>query len=199
MAENPDHPGGHLTNAGLALNDGRTAEAILGAEKALQLADAPCWTVEQRRSFRLNAREILTTAFERRGDWAGVHAHATALVELDGVGCHRARLAKALFFLDMSDDALVAFRRAAENDASVEPPPLQMARLWTAKGDAAKAREWFETAVRDGQKDLRTRLAYADWLLSQKDIGGAMKQLDAAEAIDPRSAAVHELKERLKR
>lgn len=199
LAESPDHPAGHLTNAGLALNDGLNAEAILSAEKAMQLADAPRWTEAQRRGFRVTGRTVLATAFERRGDWPAAHAHTAALVELDGGGRHRARLAKAQFFLDKPDDALAAFRRAAADDASVEPPALQMARLWSVKGDAAKARGWFDAAVRDGPKDVRVRIAYAEWLLTQQDAAGAVKQVESAEAIDSRSPAVLKLRERLKR
>src|SRR5262245_4586501 len=47
-AEAPDHPEIYLTNAGLALAEGRLLEALLGCQTALKLTDTGGWTAEQK-------------------------------------------------------------------------------------------------------------------------------------------------------
>jgi uncharacterized protein HemY len=63
-----------------------------------------------------------------------------------------------------------------------------MARLWTMKGDAAKARDWLEKATKAEPDSVRVHLAYADWLLQQNELGQAKVHADAAakrKADDP--------------
>ncbi|MFO0807989.1 MAG: sigma-70 family RNA polymerase sigma factor [Gemmataceae bacterium] len=197
IAENPDHPTGHLTNATIAMTDGRIAEAILSAERAIQLADAALWTAEQKKGFRKSALETMASAFEDRKDWASVRTHSAALLELDGSAQHRIRLAKALFFLDKPDDALAEIQRAVRDAPSHGPPGVHMAWLWAAKGDAKAADEWFAKAIKDAPNNYRVRVSYAQWLLSQNEVARAKELAAEAETIDPKAAEVLRLKARI--
>lgn len=193
-SENLDHPTVYLTNAGLAMSEGRVTDAALNGEAALKYSEAPRWTAEQKKNFQQNAREILASAAERRNDWPTARTHLNALLELDKTGRNRARLGQALFFLNKPDDALIELQQAVKDEPSLESPSVQMARLWAAKGDGKLAREWFNKAIKGEPNSLRVHLSYADWLLNQNEVDQAKLHCDAAAAIDANSTDVTKLK-----
>ncbi|MFO0808507.1 MAG: tetratricopeptide repeat protein [Gemmataceae bacterium] len=192
--ENPDHPTVYLTNAGLAMGEGRVTDAVLNAEKALQYSDHPRWVADQKKQFQLNAREVLASAASYREDYASARTHLNALLELEKSGKTRMRLGEALFFLDKPDDAMIELQQAVKDDPSLLSPAVQMAYLWTRKGDTKKAREWLDKAVKAEAGNIRVHLAYADWLLQQNDIDQAKIHADTAEKQDPNSPDVLKLK-----
>ncbi len=194
VSENLDHPAVYLTNAGLAMGEHRLTDATLNAEAALKYTDAPRWTAEQKKSFQQDARQILASAAEQRNDWTAARIHLNALLELDKTGGTRSRLARALFFLNKPDDALAELQQAIKDESTMESPSVQMARLWAAKGDTKKAREWFDKAIKSEPKSLRVHLAYADWLVNQNEVEQAKLHCDAAEKIDATSTDVTKLK-----
>ena len=80
-SENPDHPQVYLTNASLALNEGRVTDTILNCDKALALSAADRWTGDQKREARSQARNGLSNAYEARRDWAAARSQLASLLE----------------------------------------------------------------------------------------------------------------------
>jgi tetratricopeptide (TPR) repeat protein len=155
VVENPDHPIVYLELAGHALVDGRVTEAILDANKALELCAAVRWAAEKQ-NYRSGAWSVLATAYERRGDWAAAEGHLKRLLEsAPANGNYHHRLARVYFHRNRLDEALNEFAQAAEQTPGYRPAAVEMAKLWAEKSDVAKAREWFDKAVKDNPDSFR--------------------------------------------
>jgi tetratricopeptide (TPR) repeat protein len=192
-AENPDHPIIYLQNAEIDLQDGRYSDAVLNCEKALALAQSDRWSAKQKRDFKNDAHNYLSAVAEFRKHWPVAATHLTALLEAQPKDVKlRVRLAQALFFMDKPDDAYAELKKAAAvNDPTLQDTPeVLMAQLWTAKGAYPKAREWLNKAAKAGEKNVRVKLAYADWLLNQNDIDGANVYVRDAVVLDAKNIDV---------
>ena len=192
ISENPERPEVFLAAAGLAMSDGRVSDTILNCQKALELATSGKWTAEQKKNYLTEARGGLATAYEARKDWASTRTNLLAWQELDPKNVQvRIRLGQALFYLDKSDDAFAEFQSAAKDaPKKVEAPTVTMGRLWTAKGDFDKAREWLDKAIKAEPNSYKVQLAYADWLLQQNDSEKAKDHADAAAKLQPNDTEV---------
>jgi Tfp pilus assembly protein PilF len=185
-AEDPGHPDVYLTNALYAMREGRLTDAVLNCEAILKLADSPRWDADRRKRFKREGRLGLAAAFEARGDWAGVKAQAAAELADDPKHSQsRTTLARALFQLNDPDAALAELKAAAADDPLRDPPDLSLAQLWSAKGDAGKADEWFNRAAKAHEKSAKVRHVYAGWLLDRGRVGDAAPQVAAAKALAP--------------
>ena len=174
----------------MAIRDGRLTDAILNGEAALKLSAADRWTADQKKEIHFKTRDLLAAAYEQRRDWAAVRVNLNALLELEKSGQLRQRLARALFFLDKPDEAFQELQQAVKDDATLDPPTVFMAQLWSMKGDSKLAREWFEKAIKAEPNNLRVHLAYANWLLQQNETAQAKLHVDAAAKIDANSLDV---------
>jgi len=186
-SEDPGHPEVYLTNAQLALAERRITDALLSGEKALALAAADRWPAATKKDLQSKARQVLAAAYEARSDWPAARTQLAALLDADPKnGQLRSRLARAVFFLpgDKQDDAYQELVQAVKDDTLLEPPTVSMARLWNAKGDTKKAREWFERAVKAEPNSARVHVAYADWLMQQNEIEQAKLHVDQAAKIN---------------
>jgi len=192
-SESPEDPRVYVTNAVVAMNDGRFVDAILNSELSLKLCAADRWTADQKKEVQTQSRNMLAAAYERRSDWASARTHLTALLELDKNGQLRQRLATALFFLNQPDDAFMELQQAVKDDATLDPPTVRMAQLWAAKNDAKLSREWFEKSVKAEPNSIRVHLSYANWLLTQNEIPQAKIHGDTAAKIDANSPDVLKL------
>lgn len=192
-AENPDHPIMYLQNAEIDVQDGRYSDAVLNCEKALALARSDRWSAKQKREFNSDAHSYLSAVAEFRKHWPVAVTHLTALLESQPKDVKlRVRMGRALFFMDKAEDAYAQLQKAWEvNDPTLQDTPeVMMAQLWTAKGDYVKAREWLNKAAKDGNKNVRVKLAYADWLISQNNFDEADIHVRAAAALDPKNIDV---------
>jgi Tfp pilus assembly protein PilF len=184
--EDPEHPAVLLLNASFAYGDGRVTDGLLSCRAALAAADSPRWDAEQRKRFQRDARLGLATGLEARRDYPAAREQLAALVAAEPKnGPLRARLAGTLFLTGKPDDAAVELQSAFRDDPTVGPPEVGMARLWAAKGDAAKAEEWFKKAVAAHPKEARVLREYGGWLLAQGRVDDARPQVDGAVALEP--------------
>jgi tetratricopeptide (TPR) repeat protein len=187
--EKPDLPETYLVFGRLALREGRLTDAQLQLDKAAALADSGSWSEPLRTTFRLDAREGLAAVAERRKDWPAAAAALAAVLALDpSNGRARQRLAAALFRQGRHEQAHAELLQAVKDDATLEPAALVMGRLFAEEGDAAKAAEWMEGAVRSAPDDVRARRAFASWLLGQDRAERAKVQAEAAARLDPNSS-----------
>ncbi len=197
VVESPKHPEVFLTNALFALNEGRTTDALLNAERVLELANGStaAWDADQRKNFEREARFVQAAGYERRADWA---AAATTLEEVRKANPTNAqvlyRLAKAEFNRDQLDAAVRHLQTGFAANKALDPPELVVAQFWMQKPivaedqkdaekkvaeNRAKAEAAFEAAqkaydpARAGadkearERSARVTRAYAGWLLEQ--------------------------------
>lgn len=185
-AENPRHPAAYLLNGSFAFGEGRLTDTILNCQTALTLAAEPRWDAEQRAKYSRDARLGLAAAFEARRDWAAAKENLLAVLADDPKnGGLRQRAAAAGFFLGFPEQAFTDLQAACKDDPALDPPELQMARLWTARGDAAKAEEWMKKAVSAHEKNAKPFVAYAGWLLDQGKTDAAAPYIEAATKLAP--------------
>ena len=188
VAEDPKHPDGYLLNATFAFADGRTTEAILNCQAALQFAADPRWVAEARQRFVREARLGLAASFERRGDWPSVKEQLLGLLNDDPKnGLLRQRLAAATFQTGKPEEAFADLRKAYQDDPAVEPPELRIAQLWLAKGERDKAEDWLKKAVAAHGSNPKAHRAYAGFLLDEGKPDAARLYLDAATKLDPKA------------
>jgi uncharacterized protein HemY len=195
-AENPDHPVVYLQNAEIGLNDARYSDVVLNCEKALLLSRANRWSAEQKRKYNTDAHIYLSAVAELRKHWSDAATHLTALLEAQPNDVKlRARLAQAFFFQDKPDDAFKELEKAAKvkDPTMLDTAEVIMAKLWTAKGDYPKAREWLNKAAKQGANNVRVKLAFADWLLQQNQVDEADIHVKDAVKLEPKNTEVMRL------
>lgn len=166
--EAPKHPEVFLTFGRLALTDGRFSDALLNFETAQGLISSGKWEAEKVREYRREALSGLAAAAEAREEWKTAQDHLNALLELDPKnGQARHQLGQVLFRLDKTDDAFNTLKQAVVDTPALEPAAVSMGLLFSQKGDAKKAEEWFGYAAKLEPSSARVRIAHASWLLNE--------------------------------
>jgi tetratricopeptide (TPR) repeat protein len=194
-AEDPGHPRAYLLLGAIALGEGRATEAAALFEKALALAGSAIWPDDSRKGFQGEARAGLAAVAEHRGDWDAASSWLAARLEVEPKdGAARVRLARALFRQGRRDGIFEELRHAARDDPGIEPPAMVMAELYAGAGDAKKAAEWVDYAVKAAPRDPKAHLGAALWYLSQDDAPRARALAETAAKLDPASDAVAEVR-----
>jgi len=187
LAEDPRHPEALLLNANFALAEGRLTDVILSCQAALAVVGEPRsgWPPDQVARLTREARIGLATAFEARRDYAAARDQLAAVLAADPTsGPARSRLAATSFHLGRPDEAFAEFQTASRNDPAIDLPESQMATLYAAKGDDAKAEEWLKKAVAAHGQLAKAHRAYAGWLVDHAKLDEAKLSLDAAAKLD---------------
>lgn len=209
--ENPGHPECFLTNASIALAEGRITDTILNCSVALNGAEATQWTQTQRKTFKREANAGLATAYEAQQAWAAARKHLSDWADLEPDNAQvLQRLARAMFLTDEKDaDVLAVLAKAAKvakpdaltkTEVTIDPPEVTMGQFYAgrassggttetevkkAKADHDAAKNWFEEAIKmNTGKKARPYQAYAGWLLDNRKLKEAKEQIDLAAAID---------------
>ena len=186
--EAPKHPDVYLTLGTVALGDGRLSDARLNFQRVQEFTDAGHWTAEQTKIYHRQSIAGLAAVAEGRADWKAAQEQLGAWLQLDPKnGQARLRLGVALFRLDKTDEAFAAFKQAVQDTPALEPAGVSMARLFSQKGDAKKAEEWYDYARKLEPASARVRIAYAGWLLEQGRATLARPEADEALKLDPKS------------
>jgi predicted Zn-dependent protease len=193
--EAPKHPDVYLTLGRVALGDGRFSDARLNFEAALGLIGAGKWDEEKARAFRKDTLDGLARAAESRDEWKVAQEQLNALLEVDPKnGLVRQRLGRALLQLGKTDEAFNALKQAAADTPSLEPAAITMGQLFAQKGDAKKAEEWFDYAVRTEPGNARVHTARASWLLGLGRAPQARDEADEALKLAPKSQDAQRVK-----
>jgi tetratricopeptide (TPR) repeat protein len=192
--ETPNHPDVYLTLGDIAQHEGRYSEAILNATKALELINTSSLAPPQKTNAQKSARIILTSSYEHRRDWNNARAQLLAWLELDPKnGFARERYASVLFALDKVDEAYKEYQAAAKDDPTRLPADVQMGRQFAARGDDARATQYFEKAVQSAANDVRAKIAYADYLLQRGKVDAAKLHLEVASKLEPQNPLVKQM------
>ena len=119
-------------------------------EKARALAAAKRWTGDAAAAIRA----VLPSGHgdpvaESRGDWKAARTALEGWLAHEPANARaRQRLGKALFNLDQQEAAYEELQKAAKADSTLEPPAITMGWLFTRAGNAKKAEEWMDYAVK---------------------------------------------------
>jgi predicted Zn-dependent protease len=194
ISEDPSHPEVFLLFADLALMEGRLTDAAVHLEKATALASSRRWTTEQRDRFERLCRQGQASVAEGRGDWKAARTVLECWLDLEPANARvRQRLGKALFRLGQWDSACQELKRAAQEDATLEPATITMGRLSTEAGDLKKAEEWMDYAVKADPRSVVARTGMATWLLEQNRAEEADRHAATAVQLDPKSSDARRL------
>ncbi|MGL4419603.1 MAG: tetratricopeptide repeat protein [Gemmataceae bacterium] len=183
--EDPDHPQVYLLNGSIALGEGRVTDLILNCTTALKASESPRWDPEQRKRFQREARFGLAAGYESRRDYTAAREHLVALSTAEPKNAQvRSRGAVALFLMGKVEESVAEFNTAFADDPTIDPPELQVGRLWANRPDAAKAEEWYKKGMANHAKSARVFREYAGWLMNNQRIEEAKAPLDTAVALD---------------
>lgn len=197
-SENPNHPEVYLTNARIALAEGRITDTILNCGVALQITDAPTWTKAQRLTFKREANAGLSTCYEQRQDWGKALIHLVAWSDLEPDNAQvRQRLARALFLTGREAEAFDELKAAEKLDKKADDAAITMAQFYAgvstgmkpAEAAAAKrsAEFWLRLAISERPFNTRAYQAYASWLIDEARNADAGNIIKKSKEIDPDS------------
>ena len=131
---------------------------------------------------------------ESRGDWKAARAALGDWLKHEpGNAAARQRLGKALFQLAEHKAACEQLELAAKADASLEPPAITMAWLFTRGGDLKKAEEWIIYANKAAPESVAVQMGSAAWLLEQGRGDEAASHAESAAKLDPKSPSIKRL------
>jgi len=192
-AVEPGCPQTYLLIAGLALAEGRATEAEALFEKAHTLAAVPGYSEAARKRFKAEACAGLATIAERRSDWPAAAARLSAWIVLSPRdGQVRWRLARARFRLGKREKVQEELQQALQDDPTLDPPAIVIARLYTEVSELKKAGEWVEYATQSAPRDPKAQLGAALWYLEQDQPERARGHAEAAAKLDPASSPIKE-------
>jgi Tfp pilus assembly protein PilF len=170
----------------LALDDNHITDAELQFDKAATLSASDRWSGTRRERFLVQVYEGLLTVAEKRQDWAAASANSDAWLKLEPKnGRARARMAEAMFHQRKRETARLELEQAVNDDPSLGPATVLMARFCTDEGDLQTASHWMRAAVEQAPKDPIAHLRYATWLFEHGDAIQARSEADTVIRLDP--------------
>lgn len=205
--ENPDHPDIYITFAMQALQQARLTDAWLQFERAMKtVEDTKRWNDSQRKSVTLACLSGLAQTAEARQQWEIAKKNYEAVLKLDfpksQLAGFRASLGRMLFMMDKREDALKELQQAYTDEPEMEPAGVMMAKMYTSKAMQerdlakqkeliAKAKEWYEYAIKSDAKSYKAHIAYAVWLfdmnyLDKSYLALSEEELKEAIKLDPK-------------
>jgi tetratricopeptide (TPR) repeat protein len=206
--EDSGHADPFLLSGTWAASEGRLTDAMLCFETALAKSGSARWLTDQRKRFVKTAREGLAQVYGNRRDFVQAYDQVKALLAEDPKNAKvRLQLAQLEFILNQADQSMASLKQAYEDDKSVDPPELMMARFWDSKGEKkpgeeGKAEEFFKKALETYAKDVKTSREYGRWLLNNSrlpDADGMLAKAAGIDAADKETKALMGLSNRYKK
>lgn len=186
--DDPKHPEVFLTNGHFAFLEGRITDTILNCQAALEVLDTPRWEATYKQQVRMQARLGLAAAYEARRDFLNAYTHLREILQTDPRNAPlRQRLARLLFLLNRTDEALQQWHQAQRDDPTLEPAELQLAQLYIARHEFDQAEAWFQKAVACHSQDVRVRRLFAVFLLERGRLKEARSHLEVVQRLEPDS------------
>jgi tetratricopeptide (TPR) repeat protein len=193
--ESPDYPEIYVLFGGLALYEGRLADAWLHYEMAESLVGRAKLADAQKAAVQKGLYSGKAAVAARRQDWPRAEAALSDWLALDGKnGQARQLLGVALFHQGKRDEARAALEQAATDDPTLGPAAVTLGQLYTEQGDIPKAAERMERAVRDAPGNVKAHLGYARWLMDQDQPEKARSHAETAARLDASSGEVRALR-----
>lgn len=194
VSEDAEHPEVFILFANLALAENRETDAAVHFEKAMSLAAAKRWSIEQRGRFERLCDQGNAVLAESRGDWKAARAALERWLKQEPANAKaRQRLGKALFGLGEYDPASAELERAAKEDSTLEPAAITMGWLFTRAGNLNKAEEWMDYGVKTAPGSLAVLTGVTAWLIEQGRPEEAVSHAESASKLDPKSTEIKRL------
>lgn len=187
-ADDPADPEAYLVLGDFAFQERRIIESELLFERAAQLTEPFTGNADRKKSFYVRIHAGLAAVDEARQKWTEAREHLSKWLELDpdSPNAHQ-RMGQILFHLDQFDDAYAELKLAAKKSDQFPYPAVSLARLYEQAGRRDDARKYMLEALREAPKDLKTRLAVAEWLWQTNQLSDARKQAEEAVKLAPDS------------
>jgi tetratricopeptide (TPR) repeat protein len=186
--DSPDDPEAYIVMGDFALRERRITEAALLYQKARELASK--FNKSRKRKELLEPRVLsgLATIEEIHENWAGAQMLLNAWLNLEPKNAETMqRLSRCLFLQKDAPGALAMLKRAAEADPTMLTPEAVLGQLYQRVGDRKNATIWMTEAINAAPKDVKTRMAAAQWALEMGKMDDARTQIEAAMQLDPKS------------
>jgi tetratricopeptide (TPR) repeat protein len=188
VLENPTDPEPYILLGDQAIAQGRTVDAEALYEKGLRLIADFQGNAKRKHNLVIKAHNGHALVAERRKNWEPAVADLQILLkeDPDNAAAHF-RLGRALFMLKKQREGYDELVKAQKLDDSLPHPQVSSALLYDQLGQRDEAAKSFESAVRADKTNLKTLIAYAQWLIQTGDPAKAELVLAQSRKIDPES------------
>jgi Tfp pilus assembly protein PilF len=179
--EHSGHPEVYLAFGNIALEEGRLTDAMLHFERSIAVTLPEHWTPEQQRNLYRESFAGQALVSERREDWFRAQVALSQWSKIEPANAQvRDRWGVALFMLGREQEAFDQFKTSVRQDPTNNAPEVSMAVMYVRKQDYDKARQAFETAVKEYPEDGRVHFEYANMLLLLDEADKAKVHADKA-------------------
>jgi tetratricopeptide (TPR) repeat protein len=188
VVDAPEDPEPYVVLGDLALRNRQVAEAGLLYAKAGELLKT--FKDTSSRKSLINRRMLggLVAVADARQNWTVAQTNLEAiLADMPKNAGAMQQLGRVLFMQKKYDDAMAKFQAATKLDEKVLPAEVYMSRLYLQAGDKDNSKKSMVEAVRANKKDLRTRLAAAQWSFDVGKYEQAEEQAREALKMDANS------------
>lgn len=194
IADDANVPDAYLLFGNLALLEGQFTDAQLQYEKAIATAASIDWSNERRQTFQQQCYAGLTSVAEQRQNWEAAKAAIYIWLRMtpNDANAH-VRLARALFNLKQTEEALAELQKAFELNEEVQEPEVSMGWLYTQSGDEKNAETWMQNAAKKYPDEADVRSQVSAWYLNFNRVQEAQEHALAAAALDPESDSLKRL------
>jgi tetratricopeptide (TPR) repeat protein len=188
VLENPTDPEPYILLGDQAIAQGRTVDAEALYEKGLRLIADFQGNAKRKHNLVIKAHNGHALVAERRKNWEPAVADLQILLkeDPDNAAAHF-RLGRALFMLKKQREGYEELVKAQKLDGELPHPQVSSALLYDQLGQRDEAAKSFESAVRADKTNLKTLIAYAQWLIQTGDPAKAELVLAQSRKIDPES------------
>jgi tetratricopeptide (TPR) repeat protein len=191
VMDDPTDPEPYILLGDQAIAQGRTVDAEALYEKGLELIGKYDGNAKRKHNMIIKAHNGHALVAERRRKWEPAVADLQILLKEDPENATaHFRLGRALFMLNKQKEGVDELEKAQKLDANLPHPMVSAALLYDQLGQRDEAAKSFQNAVRADRTNLKTLLAYAQWLIQTGDPGNAEKVLVEARKIEPESVDV---------
>lgn len=194
---NPSDPEAYLIFAQVALQERRTTSAAVLYATAQQRVEKYTENARRKRKLQIRCLQGLSAVEQTRGlvagdkgaaNWAAAKKHLDQWIVLDpDTAVARQHLGQVLFKMKQYREAYTALKKANQLDKETAESEVIMGQLYERDGNRTQATKFMNAAAKSRPKDLKTRLAIANWAISTNQLEVALTHSEAAIKLDPKS------------
>ena len=184
----PNDPEAYQLLGEMAIRNREVTEAGLLFEKVAALIRGLKDPSLRLTALKRRALAGLAAVAEARQDWAGAQTNLEALIaEEPKNAAAQQQLGRALFMQKKEDLAVEKLREAAKLNEGLLGAEATLAQLYHQAGDVKNAGKWMLEAIKANPRDVKTRVAAAQWSYEIGKLDQAEEQAKAAVQLDPDS------------
>ncbi|MEN6451775.1 MAG: tetratricopeptide repeat protein [Thermoguttaceae bacterium] len=191
----PKDPEAYLMLGNVAMAERRVTEGALLFQKADSLTGDWKAGSKRKQDILTQIQGGLAMTCEVRNDLTGAQRHIEAWLKLDPKSSVALqRLARCFFLQKKPTEALAKLQEAAKLNPELLTPQAILGQWFAQAGDQKQANTWMIAARNAAPNDAKTRLAVAEWALTNGLNESARKEADEAIRLDPKSPQAQNLR-----